>query len=498
MLAISLRIGETWSMADDHRDEQLFEADLSPVERDEEVPSGGVQKTFRHYDQAQQFLIPPSLDDWLPEGHLARFVSDLVEDVLDLEPFLASYKEVRGYPPYDPRLMLKLLLFGYVTGTRSSRGIERACVDVVAFRWLAANAAPDFRSIARFRRRHLVALRELFRVSLDLCSGAGMVRLGTVALDGTKVRANASRRKAMSYRHLTEREQVLAAEVDDMLHDAEVTDAREDKAFGKDRRGDEVPEHLRRKEGRLAAMRKAKADLEERARTGAADKARKAAEDNGLDEDVVEEHAVAAAATAVPKPTAQANFTDPDSRIMKTADGSFHYCYTAQAVVDESHQVVVATSLTNRVADCPELPQMLDQVEQNTGTAPKILLADAGYFSGDNVDATVARGVDPYLATGRLRHGEEPPPAPRGRIPKDLTPKGRMARKLRTKPGRAAYKRRKAIVEPVFGQIDTCQGGKALLLRGLEGADAEWHLLVACHNLRKLFGFGGIAALTGS
>jgi hypothetical protein len=394
--------------------------------------------------------------------------------------------------------MLKLLLYGYVTGTRSSRAIERACTDIVAFRWLAANGAPDFRSIARFRRRHLVALRELFRASLDLCQHAGMVRLGTVALDGTKVRANASRRKAMSYRHLTEREQVLAAEVDDLLHDAEVTDALEDKAFGKDRRGDEVPQHLRTKEGRLAAMRKAKADLEERARTEAAAHVEKKAEEKGLDEQATATLVEAAKSTAIPKPTAQASFTDPDSRIMKTADGSFHYCYTAQAVVDEAHQVVIATSLSNRVADCPELPAMLDQVTKNSGATPKTVLADAGYFSEDNVKAATKRKIDPLIATGRLRHGETPPPAPRGRIPKDLSPKARMARKLRTKPGHAAYKRRKAIVEPVFGQVDTCQGGKALLLRGLEAAEAEWHLLTACHNLRKLFGFGGIGALTAS
>jgi hypothetical protein len=183
---------------------------------------------------------------------------------------------------------------------------------------------------------------------------------------------------------------------------------------------------------------------------------------------------------------------------MKTSDGSFHYCYNAQAIVDEAHQVVVATTLSNRSADCPELPQLLDQMIENTRSAPKVLVADAGYFSGDNVAATTARTIDPLIATGRLRHGEEPPPAPRGRIPKNLSPKGRMARKLRTKPGRAAYARRKAIVEPVFGQIDTCQGGKALLLRGIEGANAEWHLLVACHNLRKLFGVGGVAALTST
>jgi hypothetical protein len=392
--------------------------------------------------------------------------------------------------------MLKILLYGYSTGTRSSRAIEKACSHDVAFRWLAANQAPDFRSIARFRRRHLVSLRELFRKSLLVCKEAGMVRLGSVALDGTKVRANASRRKAMSYRHLTEKEQILAAEVDELLHDAEVTDSREDKALGKDNRDEDLPAELARRERRLEVMRRAKADLEERARSEAAQKAANKADEKGLDE---HERAIlveAAVTAAVPKPTAQANFTDPDSRIMKTSDGSFHYCFNAQAIVDEAHQVVVATSLSNRSADCPELPAMLDQMIENTWTTPTTLVADAGYLSGDNVEATTARSIDPLIATGRLRHGEKPAPAPRGPIPKNLSPKGRMARKLRTKPGRAAYARRKAIVEPVFGQIDTCHGGKALLLRGIEGADAEWHLLVACHNLRKLFGFGGSAALT--
>ena len=332
-------------MANDHLDEQLFAVDVTPLEAEEKSPNGGVNKTFRHYDPHQQFLVPPSLDDWLGENHLARFVSDLVEEVLDLEPFLSSYKEVRGYPPYDPRLMLKILLYGYTTGTRSSRAIERACTDVVAFRWLSANQTPDFRSIARFRRRHLVALRELFRKSLELCKEAGMVTLGTVALDGTKVRANASRRKAMSYRHLSDKERVLAVEVDDLLHDAEVTDAREDRTFGKDKRDEDLPRELARREHRLEVMRKAKADLEARARDSAATKAREKATKAGLGEDEAEHQATEAALAAVPKDTAQANFTDPDSRIMKTSDGSFHYCYNAQAVVDGAHQVIVATSL---------------------------------------------------------------------------------------------------------------------------------------------------------
>jgi len=301
----------------------------------------------------------------------------------------------------------------------------------------------------------------------------------------------------MSYRHLSEKEAVLAEEVDELLHDAEVSDAREDKAFGKDRRGDELPEHLQTKEGRLAAMRRAKADLEQRARDEAAEKAEQKAAEKGLSAEGTARAVEEAVAAAVPKPTAQASFTDPDSRIMKTADGSFHYCYNAQAIVEGSHQVVVATALTNRSADNPQLRTMLEQLEENLGS-PRTLLADAGYFSEENVAHLQRAGVDPVIATGRLRHGEQPPPAPRGRIPAGLSPKQRMARKLRTKKGRATYTRRKAIVEPVFGQIDTCHGGKRLLLRGRAAAEAEWHLLVAAHNLRKLFGAGGMALLRGT
>jgi len=476
-----------------HVDEQLFAVDVRPVEAVDRPISGGWNKSFRHYDQHQQFLIPPSIDDWLPEEHLARFVSDLVEEALDLEPFLASYTEAKGFPPYDPRMMLKLIIYGYSTGVRSSRAIEKACWEDVPFRWLSANQTPDFRSIARFRRRHLVALRELFRTSLVLCERAGMVRLGRVALDGTKVRANASRRKAMSYRYLSDKEQVLAAEVDDLLHDAEVTDAREDKTLGKDRGYADLPDALATKEKRLAAIRRAKDDLEARAADDAADNARKKATDQGLDEAEIERRADEAASSATVKDNAQANFTDPDARIMKTADGSFHYCYNAQAVVDDAHQVIVATKLTASATDSRALPEMLDEVLANTGVAPRELLADAGYFSEENVTAATSRHIDPYLATGRLRHGEVVPSASPGRIPQNLSPKERMARKLRTKRGKAAYARRKAIVEPVFGQIDTCHGGKRVLLRGHAAAAAEWELIAAVHNLRKLFGYVGTA-----
>jgi transposase len=478
-------------------DRVLFE--VSGEEPTAETPvKGPVDKTFRAYDRDQQFLFPPSIADWVPEGHLARFVDELVEEVLDLAPFLASYTEVRGYPPYDPRLMIKLLLYGYVTGIRSSRGIEKACADSVAFRFLSANVAPDFRSIARFRRRHLDALRSLFVESLKLCQAAGMVRLGRVALDGTKRRANASRRKAMSYKRMGETEERLQREVDDLLADAERTDVAEDEAFGENGRDEDLEGELARRATRLAKIRRAKADLEADARARAAAKAASRAADNGADEEAVAEKTADAAQAATPEDKAQRNFTDPDSRIMKTNDGSFHYCYNAQAVVDDAHQVIVATRLDNSSADSPAFADMADEVIANCGRPPDQLLADAGYFSADNVAAATKRTIDPLIATGRLHHGEDVPAAPRGRIPKNATPKERMARKLRTKAGKAAYARRKAIVEPVFGQMDVVQGAKHLLLRGNAAADAEWQLLAACHNLRKLFLVKGTARIAQS
>ncbi len=471
--------------------DQLFETG-STVGHRLSSPSGSgvaVEKTFRSYDQDQSFLMPPSLRDWLADDHLALFVSELVDEVLDLTAFFASYTEARGFPPYHPRLMLKVLLYGYTSGVRSSRKIETRCHDDVAFRYLAANTAPDFRSIARFRRRHLAALEALFLQALTLCQEAGMVKMGRVALDGTKVKANASRHKAMSYHRMCEAELSLQAQVEQMMREAERVDIDEDATHGPDNRGGDLQGELARRESRLAKVRKAKADLEQRAKDQAAEKARAKAHNAGHDDDAAAQAAEQAAQSATVKPTAQRNFTDPDARIMKTADGSFHYCYNAQAVVDEHHQVIVATDFAESGADNPAFGDLLAQTTTNTATTPRETLADAGYFSSDNIDAAHAAGTDPLIATGRLTHGEQVPDAPRGRIPKNATPKARMARKLRTKKGKAAYSRRKVIVEPVFGQMKTTQGAGRLLLRGRDHARAEWRLLAACHNLRKLFSY---------
>src|SRR5512135_95013 len=410
--------------------------------------------------------------------------------------------------------MVGLLVYGYTTGVRSSRAIERRCADDVAFRYLAAGQGPDFRSIAKFRRRHLDALAGLFVQTLQLATRMGLVRMGRVALDGTKLRANASKHQAMSYRRLVEREAAVGAEVDRLrelidgvLADAAATDAAEDARFGAGGREADLPGELARREVRLAKMRAAKQALEaeaaERARAQAEARERERQARDGSDaaggsdgaagsgnEAAVAAAGERAAVRATPKPTAQRNFTDPDAHIMKNADGAFIEAYNGQAVVDEAAQIIVAADVTTCASDCTSLTPRLDQARHNTGVAPGQALVDAGYCSEGNLAAAADRlaehGTEVLMATGRLKHGDVPA-TPRGRIPKNATRKQRMARKLRTKPGRAAYARRKAIVEPVFGQIATCQDGKRLLLRGLAGARGEWLLTCAGRNLRQLF-----------
>jgi transposase len=488
----------------------LFEVE-SAEKRQPQARGAAVDKRFRAFDPHQVLLLPPSLDDWLPQDHLARFVADLVDDVLDLSSIRADYTEKRGHPPYDPRLMLRLLIYGYTTGVRSSRAIERKCADDIAFRYLAADQAPDFRSISRFRRRHLDALADLFTQSLHLATKLGMVKMGRVALDGTKLEANASKHKAMSYGRLIDKEERIEAEIAAieaqaaaLLADAEATDTAEDQTFGANGKDTDLPAELDRREKRLAKLQAARAQIEaeaaDKARAHAQDKERRRQERAGTDdEQAVTDAGDKAAARARPKPKAQANFTDPDSRIMKNGQGAYIQAYNAQAVVDAEHQVITAADVTTNASDALNYTTMLDQSAANTGVHPQQALADAGYCSETNLQAAKERqlscGTDTFMATGRLAHDEQVPPAPRGRIPADATLKERMARKLRTKPGKAAYRRRKAIVEPVFGQIMTCQNGRQLLLRGKDGARGEWRLLAACHNLRKIFRHTGTTAL---
>ncbi|MFD5161230.1 IS1182 family transposase [Streptomyces hawaiiensis] len=489
----------------------LFEINTAATVRPQTGPRPAVDKRFRAFEPDQMLLMPPSLEDWLPQDHLARFVADLVDEVLDLSLIHAAYTEKRGYPPYDPRLMARLLIYGYTTGVRSSRAIERKCVDDVAFRYLAAGQGPDYRSLSRFRRRHLDALADLFTQSLHLAQRLGMVKMGRVALDGTKLEANASKHKAMSYGRLVDKEERIEAEIAQseakaaaLLADAEATDAAEDQRFGVDGKEVDLPAELDRREKRLARLQAARAQIEAeaaaKAREHAEEKERRRQERaSSSNEQAVTDAGQAAAEKARPKPKAQANFTDPDSRIMKNSDAAYIQAYNAQAVVDEAHQVITAADVTCNPSDALNYTTMLDQSAANTGVHPKQALVDAGYCSETNLQAATDRqlacGTNTFMATGRLAHDEQVPPAPRGRIPANATLKERMARKLRTKTGKAAYSRRKAIVEPVFGQIMTCQNGRQLLLRGEDGARAEWRLLAACHNLRKIFRHTGAAGL---
>jgi len=482
--------------------ERLVE--VEPLSVGEGRRPAGEEKTFRPYDPNQALLLAPVLQEWVPEGDLAHFVSDLVESgALDLSAIYAGYEEERGFPPYDPRLMVKLLVYGYATGVVSSRKLERATYRDVAVRMLCADQHPDYRSIARFRARHLQALGELFVQALRLCRQARLVGLGSLALDGTKLRANASRHKAMSYERMVKAEAQLEAEIATLranvralLEEAEAVDADEDERYGPDQRGDELPEDLRRREQRLQRIREAKAALEaEAAEREAARRAELQAQGkqprrprDGRD-------------PFQPKPGAQRNFTDPESKIMKTSDGAYHQCYNGQALVDSQAQVIVACDVSDEAPDARQLAPALDQLAANLQAIEAelceqaTLSADAGYFSEDNVRITSEHGLDPHIATGRFKHTEPQPPAPRGRIPKNATAKQRMARKLKTKKGRAVYARRKTIVEPVFGQIDTVQNGRKLLLRGKEAARDQWRFHCAIHNLLKLHRAGGLALI---
>ena len=437
-----------------------------------------MSKTYLPYDPDQQLLLPAALQEWLPPDHLAYFISDVV-DQLDLSAITARYEhERRGGPPYHPRMMVKVLLYGYCNGVASSRRIARRLHEDIAFRVLAANNTPDFRTVSDFRKDHLEALGELFLQVLELCRQAGLVKLGHVALDGTKVRANASKHKAMSYGRMKEREAQLQAEVGELLRKAQEVDEEEDRRYGKDRRGDELPEELAFRESRLRRIREAKAALEAEARADA-----EQAESEGRNH------------PGVPDDQAQRNFTDPDSRIMPGPGGrDFQQSYNCQAVVDSEHQVIVAARATDQPSDKGQAVSMIEETILNVGTVPNEVSADAGYYSAKAVEELYALGVDPFVAPEKTRHGWVPPPAPRGRIPKGLSARDRMRRKLQTKRGRERYALRMETVEPVFGQIKQGRGFRQFLLRGLDKVNREWLLICAGHNLLKLFRFGASAA----
>ena len=420
-------------------------------------------KMFREYAPDQMLLLPPSLREWLPQDHAVYFVGDLV-DTLDLAPILSAYEEERGYPPYHPVMMTKLIVYGYVRGVRSSRKVQRACQEDVAFRVLAAGQSPDFRTIAAFRARHLVALEHLFSQVVRLCRQAGLAKLGHVAVDSTKVRAHASKHKAMSYARMQQEEERLQAEIRRWFEECDEVDATEDALYGEDKTGDELPEELADPKRRLQKIQEAKAALEEEATA------------KGKDE---------------PDPKAQRNFTDPDSRIMLSSDKAFIQAYNCHAAVDADSQVILLAQVSQTAPDQGQLVPLVEQVTLEQEQAPEKVSADAGYWKESDIDLLEDNDIEAFVAPKRLKRSQwRLMTAPRGRPPKDLSRKDRMLRKLCTKRGRAEYRKREMSAEPVFGQIKEALGFRQFLLRGHRKVQGEWSLICMANNILKLMRAG--------
>ena len=438
-----------------------------------------MSKPFKTWNVDQIMLLPPSVQDLVPEGHLAHFVRDTVRDSLDLSAIVETYMEDRGFPPYDRTMMTALLLYAYCQGIYASRRIAKACEERVDFMAVTARQRPDFRTISDFRKRHLPALGGLFTQVLQLCQKAGLVSLGHVALDRTKIRANASKHKAMSYGRIKTAEPALAAEVAQWLAQAAASDVCEDAAYGVDRRGDELPDWVTNKQQRLEKIRAAKVALEADAQDAAGTKMR------------TDEHQVdrprhgrpAKNPPSTPLDRGPRNFTDPDSRIMKTRDG-FIQGYNAQAAVDADHQVIVAQGLTHQACDAHQLEPMLAHIRSNTGRQARELSADVGYCSEHNFTVLNRRHVRVYVATGRQQHGEASATGLRKTIPR--TRVHAMKIRLRRAAHRSRYRLWKQVVEPVFGQVKHGRGFRQFLLRGMAQVAGEWSLVCSAHNMLKL------------
>jgi transposase len=425
-------------------------------------------KTYRPYSPDQMFLLPPSLQDWLPENHLSYFVSDVIDN-LDLSEIESVYeKEDRGYPPYHPHMMTKVLVYAYCIGVYSSRKIQKHLVEDVAFRVLAAGNQPDFRTISDFRKIHHKALEGLFQQVLRLAMKAGAIKLGRVALDGSKVKANASKHKAMSYGRMKQEERALRKEVRRLLAQAEAADHEEDARYGKDKSGDELPEELSRRETRLQRIREAKRALEQEAR------------EKAKEEDAEE------AKGAKPEDKTQYNFSDPESRIMKGSDG-FVQAFNAQVAVESISQLIVGQTVTQEANDKQQVEPMVTIVEKQAGQKPDELLADSGYCSEKNLEYLEKKKISAYVATDRQKHREPEAICKRGPLPNASSRVDTMKRKLQTKAGAKVYAARKSIVEPVFGQIKHARGFRQFLMRGIEKVKAEWALVCATHNILKLY-----------
>lgn len=486
------------------------------------------EKQYREWDPHQQQLLPPALQDWLPEDHPVYVLLEVVDE-LDLSDIEEKYqsKDPRGTRPYPPEMMTALLLYGYSIGIYSSRKLEKATYEDIPFRLLTDDLHPDHSRIAEFRRVHLDELSDIFVQVLQICNRMGLVELGDIALDGTKVQASASKHKAMSYERMLQEEERLEEEIEQLFEEAEQTDREEDERFGRDSRGDELPEELQRRRDRLDKIQEAKEQLEEEARQARAkdleeqadghdetaeshddetvrkrsktlaDKKRDEAEEmrDGDDSESFEtpegmpEHRPNRETDGSPKPEAQRNFTDPDSRIM-AKNGTYLQGYNGQAAVDANGQIIVAHGLTNQASDAGNLMPMLEEVVAAVGQYPTGLLADSGYWNSDVVEEVDETGVDALIATGREETGPSSEPE-EDEPPESADDRAKMAHKMKTEEGRERYARRKVIVEPVFGQIKEARDFRRFHLRGIDKARAEWSLVCTGHNLQKLYGAFG-------
>ncbi len=431
---------------------------------------------FAPYEPNQQLLLPPSLRDWLPEDHLCYFVSDTV-DQLDITSISEKYRaEGSGNVSYHPRLMLKLLIFGYCTGVFSSRRIARQIEENIAFRVLACGQSPSHRSICRFRQEHISEFSDLFVQVVEIATASGLAKMGTLAIDGTKIKANASKHKAMSYGRMKEEEKRLRKEIQALVEAAGDVDALEDEQFGPGFRGDEIPEELMRRESRLKIIREAKKRLEDRKREEDAERieAEEKRDKSKKKRGPKRKHPL-----GKPKDSDQENFTDPESRIMKGGSGAFEQSYNAQTAVDSDNQIIVAAAVTQCAADNGQLLPMLDGATKNTGEAPRQVLADSGYKSENVFVELEDRGIDAYVSLGRESKSS-------GDIDPERRATRNMHRKLHTKRGRRRYAVRKQIVEPPFGWIKRCMGFRSFSLRGLAKVTGEWSLVCLALNLKRL------------
>jgi transposase len=445
-------------------------------------------KTYRLWNPNQQWLLPPSVQDWLPENDLVYFILDTVNE-LDISAITAKYEqEERGFPPYNPRMMVALLFYSYCRGIFSSRKIMQACEERLTFRVIVGDDIPDWRTISDFRKQHLKELEGLFIQVLQLCQKAGLVKLGHIALDSTKVKANASRHKAMSYGRMKQEEKRLKEEIHQLLSKAEAVDQQEDQEYGADCRGDELPEELARRQSRLKRIRQAKKALEAEAKA-AARKAQEQREMDSKNDDEPKRGRKSRAISEIPADNKQYNFTDPESKIMKVNNKGWDQCVNAQAAVDSKKQIVVACDVTNESNDKQQFEPMLQKAQENVGKDKRIKAAsaDSSYYSESNVKYAESKKIDAYIATEKVKHNYPVVKAPCGRVPKNLTVKQKMAGKLRTKKGRETYSKRKSVVEPVFGRIKRARGFVQFSLRGLEKMRGEWAIVCLTHNLLKLF-----------